>query len=115
MATTKTPKKNLIVSYKNLPDDLKEKFKLAYPEGYSNYITRFTKPNGDSIFVVPFDTPDTANEMTDWVKEALYGTFGSKGGRFVMVGNLISKTSVLANIAASKGVFLRFNSSTFYI
>ncbi len=60
MATTKKPKKNLIVSYKNLPDDLKEKFKLAYPEGYSNYITRFTKPNGDSIFVVPFDTPDTA-------------------------------------------------------
>ena len=60
MATTKTMKKNLIVSYKNLPDDLKEKFKEAYPEGYSNYITRFTKPNGDSIFVVPFDTPDTA-------------------------------------------------------
>ncbi|MBR4505812.1 MAG: hypothetical protein IKP21_03455 [Bacteroidales bacterium] len=60
MATTKTTKKNLIVSYKNLPDDLKEKFKEAYPEGYSNYITRFTKPNGDSIFVVPFDTPDTA-------------------------------------------------------
>lgn len=60
MAATKTTKKNLIVSYKNLPDDLKEKFKEAYPEGYSNYITRFTKPNGDSIFVVPFDTPDTA-------------------------------------------------------
>jgi hypothetical protein len=60
MATTKKPKKNLIVSYKNLPDDLKEKFKEAYPEGYSNYITRFVKPNGDSIFVVPFDTPDTA-------------------------------------------------------
>lgn len=59
MATTKKSKKNLIVSYKNLPDDLKEKFKLAYPEGYSNYITRFVKPNGDSIFVVPFDTPDT--------------------------------------------------------
>ena len=60
MATTKTHKKNLIVSYKNLPDDLKEKFKEAYPEGYSDYITRFTKPNGDAIFVVPFDTPDTA-------------------------------------------------------
>lgn len=60
MATTKKPKKNLIVSYKNLSDDLKEKFKEAYPEGYSNYLTRFVKPSGDSIFVVPFDTPDTA-------------------------------------------------------
>ncbi len=60
MATTKKAKKNLIVSYKNLSDDLKEKFKLAYPEGYSNYITRFVKPNGDPIFVVPFETEDTA-------------------------------------------------------
>ena len=39
MATTTKHKKNLIVSYKNLSDDLKEKFKEAYPEGYSNYIT----------------------------------------------------------------------------
>lgn len=53
-------KKNLIVSYKNLTDDLKEKFKEAYPEGYSNYITRFVKPTGEPIFVVPFETADTA-------------------------------------------------------
>ena len=60
MATTKTQKKNLIVSYKNLPDDVKELFKEAYPEGYSNYITRFVKPNGEPIFVVPLETPDAA-------------------------------------------------------
>ena len=59
MATTTKHKKNLIVSYKNLSDDLKEKFKEAYPEGYSNYITRFIKPNGEPIFVVPFETVDT--------------------------------------------------------
>lgn len=60
MATTRKHKKNLIVSYKNLTDDLKEKFKEAYPEGYNNYITKFVKPNGEAIFVVPFDTEDTA-------------------------------------------------------
>jgi len=60
MPTTHKHKKNLIVSYKNLTDDLKEKFKEAYPEGYNNYITKFTKPNGESIFVVPFETADTA-------------------------------------------------------
>jgi hypothetical protein len=38
-------------------------------------------------------------KMTDWVKEALYGTFGAEGGRFIMVGNLIAKNSVLANIS----------------
>lgn len=43
-------------------------------------------------------------KITEWVKEALFGAFGAEGGRFIMVGNLINKCSVLANIAASKGV-----------
>lgn len=60
MATTHKRKKNLIVSYKNLPDNIKELFKEAYPDGYSNYITKFVKPNGEAIFVVPFETDDTA-------------------------------------------------------
>ena len=60
MATTHKHKKNLIVSYKNLADDLKELFKEAYPEGYKDYITKFVKPNGEAIFVVPFETDDTA-------------------------------------------------------
>ena len=59
MATTKKHKKNLIVSYKNLSEDLKEKFKEAYPDGYNNYLQRFVKPNGETIFVVPFETDDT--------------------------------------------------------
>ena len=45
-------------------------------------------------------------ELTDWVKEALFGSLDVGRGRFIMVGNLISKTSVLANIAKAKGVFL---------
>ena len=59
MATTKKRKNNLIVSYKNLSEELKEKFKEAYPDGYNDHLQRFTKPNGDVIFVVPFDTPET--------------------------------------------------------
>ena len=43
-------------------------------------------------------------EMTEWVKEALFGALDVGRGRFIMVGNLISRTSVLANIAATKGV-----------
>ncbi len=43
-------------------------------------------------------------ELTDWVKEALFGSLDVGRGRFIMVGNLISKTSVLANICATKGV-----------
>lgn len=59
MVATKKHKKNLIVSYKNLTEDIKELFKEAYPDGYNNYLQRFVKPNGETIFVVPFETADT--------------------------------------------------------
>ena len=45
-------------------------------------------------------------EMTEWVKEALFGALDVGRGRFIMVGNLISKTSVLANICATRGVYV---------
>ena len=45
-------------------------------------------------------------ELTDWVKEALFGALDVGRGRFIMVGNLISKTSVLANICDTKGVYV---------
>lgn len=60
MTTTKRHKKNLIVSYKNLTSDLLEKFKEAYPEGYDSHITKFVKPNGEPIFVVPFETKEVS-------------------------------------------------------
>ena len=59
MKPARTRKKNLIVSYKNLTPELLELLKETYPEGYKDYITRFEKPNGESIFVVPIETEDT--------------------------------------------------------
>lgn len=50
------------------------------------------------------NNPDRVAKITSWVKEALFGTFGATGGRFIMVGNLIAKNSVLANIAETEGV-----------
>lgn len=46
------------------------------------------------------------HDLTDWVKEALFGSLDVGRGRFIMVGNLISKNSVLYNIANTKGVHL---------
>ena len=43
-------------------------------------------------------------DLTDWVKEALFGALDVGRGRFIMVGNLIAKNSVLANICAIKSV-----------
>lgn len=46
-------------------------------------------------------------EVTEWVKEALYGTMSIGGrGRFLVVGNMIAKNCVLANIEKSDGVFV---------
>ena len=59
MNSRRTHKKNLIISYKNLSDELREILKETYPEGYRDHIQRFEKPNGDTIFVVPLETPDT--------------------------------------------------------
>lgn len=55
----RTHKKNLIVSYKSLSADLLELLKEKYPDGYVDYIQRFEKPNGETIFVVPLETADT--------------------------------------------------------
>ena len=42
--------------------------------------------------------------LTDWVKEALFGALDGGRGRFIMVGNLIAKNSVLQKISETKGV-----------
>jgi len=46
------------------------------------------------------------SKLTNWVREALFGALDGGRGRFIMVGNLISKNSVLAKIAATKGIHL---------
>jgi hypothetical protein len=49
---------------------------------------------------------DRVKKMTKWVQEALFGCFGAAGGRFIMVGNLISKTSVLSQISSIEGTYV---------
>ncbi len=46
------------------------------------------------------------NRLTDWVREALFGTLDGGRGRFVMVGNLIAKNSVLNKISKTKGIHI---------
>ena len=50
------------------------------------------------------ENPARVTRLTNWVKEALFGALDGGRGRFIMVGNLIAKNSVLANIAETKGV-----------
>lgn len=50
------------------------------------------------------ENPNRVRRLTDWVKEALFGALDGGRGRFIMVGNLIAKNSVLQNISDTKGV-----------
>jgi len=47
---------------------------------------------------------ERVKELTEWLKEALFGALDGGRGRFIMVGNMISNNSSLARIAATKGV-----------
>ncbi len=51
-------KKRVIISYHNLPPEILEAFKEKYLYGYSEFITKVTKPNNDIIYCVPLETDD---------------------------------------------------------
>lgn len=65
---------------------------------------RFREMRPDYIVVDDLDDDELCRsearvrELTRWIKEALFGCFGGKDGRFIMVGNLISRNSVLQKI-----------------
>ena len=85
---------------------------FARGRGQSPRGLRYKEARPDYIVIDDLDDDELCRnerrvtELTDWVREALFGALDVGRGRFIMVGNLISKTSVLANIAATKGVYV---------
>ena len=85
---------------------------FARGRGQSPRGLRYKESRPDYIVIDDLDDDELCrnerrvDELTQWVKEALFGALDVGRGRFIMVGNLISKTSVLANIAATKGVYV---------
>ena len=85
---------------------------FARGRGQSPRGMRYKEARPDYIVIDDLDDDELCRnekrvkDLTDWVKEALFGALDVGRGRFIMVGNLISKNSVLANIAATKGVYV---------
>nr|DAM28797.1 MAG TPA: Large Terminase [Caudoviricetes sp.] len=85
---------------------------LAVGRGQSPRGLRDREARPDYIVIDDIDDDELCRnekrvqDMTAWVKEALFGALDLGRGRFIIVGNLISKTSVLASICASKGVYV---------
>jgi len=50
--------RNVIISYNKIDDSLKLELIKKYPDGFSNYLRRYPKPNGESFFAVPLDVED---------------------------------------------------------
>lgn len=55
-----TPKKHILISFDKLPEELQEAVRNAYPQGFEDAMRRIDKPNGDFIFVVPFETEEVS-------------------------------------------------------
>lgn len=83
---------------------------FARGRGQSPRGLRYKEHRPDYIVIDDLDDDELCrnearvNELTAWVKEALFGALDAGRGRFIMVGNLISKTSVLQNIIDTPGV-----------
>lgn len=83
---------------------------LAVGRGQSPRGLRDRESRPDYIVIDDLDDDELCRnekrvkELTDWVKEALFGALDVGRGRFIMVGNLISKCSVLANMCSTRGV-----------
>ncbi len=50
-----TAKRRVVISYENLGDDLKSLLKESYPDGYTDYMIRVDKPNGDFFYGVTLE------------------------------------------------------------
>jgi hypothetical protein len=58
----KAGKKKLVVSYKNLSPELIALVKETYPKGYSDYLIKVNKGNGEFFYAVTLDT-ETADYL----------------------------------------------------
>lgn len=60
MTKPTAPKKHLVASFRNLPQELQEAVKSKYPLGFGEAMMRIDKPNGDFFYAVPFETEEIA-------------------------------------------------------
>lgn len=84
---------------------------FALGRGQSPRGLRYRQHRPDYIVVDDIDDDELVQnesrvaKMLDWILEALFNTMDMGKGRFVFVGNRISKNSVLANFAKVPGIF----------
>lgn len=53
-----TTKPRVIKDYDKLEDHIQEQIKLAYPEGFSDYLITFVNKEGKNVSALPFETDE---------------------------------------------------------
>jgi hypothetical protein len=51
-----TQKTRVIQDYEKLSDELKDQVKLVYPEGFSQYLIKFSNAKGEKVSALRFET-----------------------------------------------------------
>jgi len=52
-------KKRIIKAYEQLPDEMVEKIKEKYPDGFDDHLITFTNTKGEIEVALPYETEDT--------------------------------------------------------
>ncbi len=60
MASSEQPKKRVVISYKNLSDELLDLVKKKYPYGYTDSMIRIDKGPGDFFYAIMLETEDVS-------------------------------------------------------
>jgi len=78
-------KKRIIKKFEQLSDEILEKIRIRYPDGFEDNLISFTSPNGEIEFALPLETDDTSylikmpkNQITEEDEE--YDSVSSFGG-----------------------------------
>ena len=51
-------KKRIVIDYEKLPDDIINRIKLEYPDGFEENLITFTNAKGMYVSALPFDTEE---------------------------------------------------------
>ena len=64
-------KLKVITGFEKLPTDLKEKIKLTYPEGFSDFLIEFKNRHNETVSALPFETDDKYYMVRMSVRKAM--------------------------------------------
>lgn len=64
-------KPKVITDFEKLPQELQEKIKLSYPEGFSDFLIEFKNQHNETVSALPYETEDKYYMVRMSVRKAI--------------------------------------------